>query len=55
MDFDRKGKCPICKKLFQSEDCPHSWSYINRVLDAAKTETNFERDIKRVKNTMSNK
>ena len=47
MSFDRKGKCPICKKQFQSDDCPHSWDYVHRVLQAANS--NFEKDVARVR------
>ena len=38
MSFDRTGKCPICWRRFQSKECPHDWSYVHRVMQAARIE-----------------
>lgn len=47
LDFDRKGKCPICRKQFQSKDCPHTWDYVHRVLNFAKLR--FAKDVENSK------
>lgn len=49
MSFDRKGKCPICKKPFQSDACKHSYDYVHRVMDAAKNKKQFERDVAKIR------
>lgn len=46
-DFDRLGKCPICLRPFQSDDCSHSHAYVVSVLNA--TDTQFQKDIERVR------
>lgn len=44
MSFDRTGKCPICHKDFQSQDCPHTWRYVHEVLNAANI-SDFVKDV----------
>jgi hypothetical protein len=48
--FNRKGKCPICYKTFQSKQCPHTYDYVIKVLDLAKNNLSLERDVKKVRN-----
>lgn len=56
VSFDRKDKCPICKKKFQSKECEHSYSYVMRVLDAASNrEYGFAADVKKVRNSQKGK
>lgn len=46
--FDRKGRCPVCRKDFQT--CQHSYSYVQSVLKEARRDTSqFKRDVARLK------
>lgn len=47
MSFDRKDKCPICKKDFQSNACPHTWDYVYKVMSAANST--FDKDVAKVR------
>lgn len=49
MSFDRKGKCPVCKKDFQS--CPHTWDYVHKVLKLAEMQKDInkmQKDVARI-------
>lgn len=49
--FDRKGRCPICRQEFRSEQCPHSWEYVHRVVEGANQRRkgqDFNRDVSRL-------
>jgi hypothetical protein len=43
--FDRFGKCPICRHPFRGDDCPHSYAYVVKVLEAADKEDQFTQDV----------
>jgi len=46
-EFDRYGKCPICRKLFKSEECLHSFDYVVKVL--ASADAKFQKDVAKVR------
>lgn len=49
--FDRYGKCPICRKSFKSDGCPHDYGYVMRVVDAANNP--FRHDVAKLRKRAS--
>lgn len=50
ISFDRKGKCPICKKQFKSEACPHSYWYVENIIEEVNSKKNkkFKKDVSKL-------
>lgn len=47
IEFDRFGKCPICRKVFKSNDCPHSFDYVMKAVDSVNSY--FDRDVAKLR------
>lgn len=51
VSFDRKGRCPLCRKDFRSAECKHSHDYVMQVLsevERRKSQGNVWRDAARL-------
>lgn len=47
IEFSRDGRCPICHKVFRSEQCPHSFGHVQEVVN--RVNSNIDEDVKRLK------
>ena len=45
IEFDKYGKCPLCKKPFRSKVCSHNYGYVYEVVYQA----NMKRDVDRLR------
>jgi hypothetical protein len=46
-EFDGGGNCPICRKTFKSDDCPHSWGDAERRITDQRFQSAVAKEVRR--------